>query len=144
MIFDVNLDSGKLFATLPSGDQTTGDQTGRHECLLTVCDNPTCLCRTIYLKFIAQKPAADQQKGDQLAGDQPAGDQQNGEDTAPSACVDLATNGVDAGFRRMASPQRSLSVPALCTTTQVCSHSTHSGWIWSVAMIASTPNACGF
>ena len=105
MIFDVNRDSGKLFATLPSGDQTSGDQTGRHECLLTVCDNPTCRCRSIYLKFIAQKPAANQQKGDQPAGDQPAGDQQNVEDTAPSACVDLATNGVDAGFRRMASPQ---------------------------------------
>ena len=103
MIFDVNRDSGKLFATLPSGDQTSGDQTGRHECLLTVCDNPTCRCRSIYLKFIAQ-PVADQQKDNQPAGDQPAGDQQNGaapETPQPSACVDLATNGVDAGFRRM-------------------------------------------
>ena len=104
MIFDVNRDSGKLFATLPSGDQTSGDQTGRHECLLTVCDNPTCRCRSIYLKFIAQ-PVAGQQKDNQPAGDQPASDQQYDEDTAPSACVDLATNGVDAGFRRMASPQ---------------------------------------
>jgi hypothetical protein len=81
MIFDVSPDSVTLFATLPNGDQTN-----RYECRLSVCSNPTCRCRSVYLTFVAQPPKGGQRDGQTW-----------------KAGLDLDITGVYPEFRRTAS-----------------------------------------
>jgi SEC-C motif len=85
MIFDMSPDSRKLFATLPNGDQTD-----RYECLLSVCSNPTCRCRSVYLTFVAQPPKGGTRHGQQAQW---------------KASLDLDINGVYPEFRRTASQE---------------------------------------
>jgi hypothetical protein len=53
MVFDMSPDSTKLVATLHNGDQID-----RYRCTLSVCSNPTCRCKRVYLTFVAQPPVA--------------------------------------------------------------------------------------
>jgi len=85
MVFDVSPDSMKLFATLPGGDQTDS-----YECLLSVCSNPTCRCRSVYLTFRAQAPK---------------GGRGHGQKAEWEASLDLDINGVYPEFRRTASQE---------------------------------------
>jgi hypothetical protein len=83
MVFDVNPDSKKLFATLP-----TGGQTDRYECTLSICGNPTCRCRSVYVACVVRPP-----KG--VRGD--------GRRSERKASIDLDTNGMYSEFRKTAS-----------------------------------------
>jgi hypothetical protein len=90
MIFDMSPDSVTLFATLSNGGQTNsnGGQTNRCECRLSVCRNPTCRCRSVYLTFVAQPPKGGQRHGQRC-----------------KASLDLDINGVYPEFKRTASQE---------------------------------------
>ena len=85
MVFDLSPDSMKLFATLPDGDQAK-----RYECLLSVCSNPTCRCRSVYLTFRAQEPKDGRGHGQKAEW---------------KASLDLDIKGVNPEFRRTASQE---------------------------------------
>ena len=68
------------FATLPDGNHA-----GRYECLLSVCGNPACRCRTVFLNFVAQPPKSGQRQ-----------------DAEWKAGLDLNINGVCPEFRKTA------------------------------------------
>ena len=88
MIFGVNTESGKIFATLPRGDQT--DQ---FRCVPSICGNPTCTCQSVELTFVDPELESVSSKGaDSL--DKPK---------QPRTSIDLQTNRMTAEFRRTAS-----------------------------------------
>jgi hypothetical protein len=83
MVFDLNPDSMKLFATLPDGDRTD-----RYECTLSFCVNPTCRCRSVYATFVPRPP-----KG--VRGD--------GRRSERKASIDLDAKGIYSEFIKRAS-----------------------------------------
>jgi hypothetical protein len=85
MVFDVNPESTKLFATLPNGGQTD-----RYECTLSICGNPTCRCRSVYVTFVAPPPK---------------GGRRHGRKSERNASVDLDTNGMYSEFSKTASKE---------------------------------------
>jgi hypothetical protein len=83
MVFDLNPDSTKLVATLPNGGQTD-----RYECVLSICGNPTCRCRSVYVTFFPRRPNGD--RGYRRKSER-------------NASIDLDTNGMYSEFSKTAS-----------------------------------------
>jgi hypothetical protein len=46
MVFSVDNETNKIVAAIQSGDITR-----HYECTLASCDNPVCVCGTVYLSF---------------------------------------------------------------------------------------------
>jgi hypothetical protein len=85
MVFDMSPDSTELFATLRNGEQTD-----RYRCVLSVCSNPTCRCRSVYLRFVAQPPK---------------GGRGHGQKEERKASLDLDINGMSPEFGETASQE---------------------------------------
>ena len=83
MVFNVDLASKKVFASIGGGERTD-----RYECVLDVCDNPTCRCRAVHMTFIAEPTEMG-----------PGHDQKMGR----KASIDLDSEGVYSEFRKTAS-----------------------------------------
>jgi hypothetical protein len=58
MIFELDNDSKKVIATIQRNDNAE-----KYECSLLACDNPVCVCDTIYLNL---SPLRDENKEDYL------------------------------------------------------------------------------
>ena len=56
MIFELDKDSMKIFATIERNDNAE-----KYECLILACDNPVCRCETLYLNL---SPLRDENKED--------------------------------------------------------------------------------